>query len=105
MSENFGLCPECKQGHLNPKGRVNVGSTIPGEIRDKDSVRELVCDNCGHKQTNVDLNEEYGRPPTEIVSGVVTKADPEEKLFTCDCGASFKTDQELFEHHQSEHGK
>jgi uncharacterized UPF0160 family protein len=28
----------------------------------------------------------------------------EEKLFTCDCGASFKTDQELHEHHQSEHG-
>ena len=28
----------------------------------------------------------------------------EEKLFTCDCGASFKTDQELLEHHQSEHG-
>lgn len=29
----------------------------------------------------------------------------EEKLFTCDCGASFKTDQELHEHHQSEHGE
>lgn len=28
----------------------------------------------------------------------------EEKLFTCDCGASFKTDQELHDHHQSEHG-
>ncbi len=28
----------------------------------------------------------------------------EEKLFTCDCGASFKTDQELNEHHQTEHG-
>jgi hypothetical protein len=28
----------------------------------------------------------------------------EEKLFTCGCGASFKTDQELHEHHQSEHG-
>jgi uncharacterized UPF0160 family protein len=29
----------------------------------------------------------------------------EEKLFTCDCGASFKTDKELLEHHQSEHGE
>ena len=28
----------------------------------------------------------------------------QEKLFTCDCGASFKTDQELHDHHQSEHG-
>jgi hypothetical protein len=27
-----------------------------------------------------------------------------EKLFTCDCGASFKTDQELLEHHKNEHG-
>jgi hypothetical protein len=104
MSENFGLCPECKQGHLNPKGRVNVGSTIPGEIRDKDSVRDLVCDNCGHEQTKVDHNEEGG-PPSEIVSGVVTKAEPEGKMFTCDCGASFKTNEELFKHHQSEHAK
>jgi hypothetical protein len=29
----------------------------------------------------------------------------EEKQFTCDCGASFKTDQELDEHHQIEHGR
>jgi len=28
----------------------------------------------------------------------------EEKLFTCDCGATFKTDTELQEHHQSKHG-
>jgi uncharacterized UPF0160 family protein len=28
----------------------------------------------------------------------------EEKQFRCDCGASFKTDQELHEHHQTEHG-
>lgn len=28
----------------------------------------------------------------------------EEKLFTCDCGTSFKTDKELHEHYQSEHG-
>jgi hypothetical protein len=27
----------------------------------------------------------------------------EEKMFRCDCGASFKTDAELFEHHKSEH--
>jgi hypothetical protein len=42
-----------------------------------------------------------------MLSGTVTKQNQggvEEKLFTCDCSASFKTDKELHEHHQSEHG-
>jgi len=42
------------------------------------SMRDLICDHCGHKQKNAKLNE-YGEPTTEIVSGVVTKADPEDK--------------------------
>jgi len=29
----------------------------------------------------------------------------EEKMYTCECGASFKTDRELFEHHKNEHQK
>jgi len=41
-------------------------------------MRDLICDHCGHKQKNAKLNE-YGEPTTEIVSGVVTKADPEDK--------------------------
>jgi hypothetical protein len=28
-----------------------------------------------------------------------------EKLYKCECGASFETDAELNEHHQSEHGE
>jgi uncharacterized UPF0160 family protein len=27
----------------------------------------------------------------------------EEKLFACDCGASFQTDKELHDHHRREH--
>jgi len=27
----------------------------------------------------------------------------EHSLFTCDCGASFKTDKELHEHNKTEH--
>jgi len=43
----------------------------------------------------------------DLLSGTVTKPNQdygEEKMFTCNCGASFKTDEELFKHHQSELG-
>ena len=55
-------------------------------------MRDLECDYSGHKQKNAGLKE-YGGPPSEIVSGVVTKAQPEEKMFACAYGASFKTNQ------------
>lgn len=67
-------------------------------------MRDLICDHCGHKQKNAALKE-YGEPATEIVSGVVTKADPEGKLFKCDCGASFKTNEDLQKHHETEHSE
>ena len=41
-------------------------------------MRDLICDHCGRRQKNAELKE-YGGPATEIVSGVVTKADPEDK--------------------------
>jgi len=41
-------------------------------------MRDLICEHCGHRQKNEELKE-YGGPATEIVSGVVTKADPEDK--------------------------
>ena len=104
MSEKLELCPACKQGHLKPAGRVNVGSTTPGEIRNKDSMRDLECDYCGHKQKNAVLHEEHegvGEKLSDTVTKANTEEKGEEKLFTCDCGASFKTDQELHKHHQS----
>ncbi|MDP9305266.1 MAG: hypothetical protein M3O68_02850 [Thermoproteota archaeon] len=104
MSEWGELCPKCNKGHLYPEGRRGIDGEIEGKLRDTARAMDLLCDVCGHKQKARKMTE-YDKPPTEIVSGIVTKADPEEKLFTCDCGASFKTDQELFEHHQSEHGK
>ena len=103
MSE-LEICPVCKQGHLYPENRAGVDLESKHPFRETSSMRDLICDYCGHKQKNAGLKE-YGGPATEIVSGVVTKADPEEKLFACDCGASFKTDEELLKHHQSEHGK
>ena len=103
MSE-LELCPECKQGHLYPESRVGVDLEAKDPFRETSSMRDLICDYCGHKQKNAGLKE-HGRPATEIVSGVVTKAEPEGKMFTCDCGASFKTNEELFKHHQSEHAK
>ena len=44
----------------------------------------------------------------DLLCGTVTKPNQdygEEKMFTCDCGASFKTDEELFKDPQSEHGR
>ena len=95
MSEDFELCPKCKQGLLYPEGRAGVDLEAKGDFRETASMRDLRCDHCGHQQKKVDLNEQGG-PPSEIVSGVVTKAEPEGKMFTCDCGASFETNEELF---------
>ncbi|CAN5641471.1 hypothetical protein BH18THE1_BH18THE1_22600 [soil metagenome] len=103
MSE-LEICPVCKQGHLYLESRAGDDLESKHPFRETSSMRDLICDYCGHKQKNAGLKE-YGGPETGIVSGVIPKADPEEKLFACDCGASFKTDEELLKHHQSEHGK
>lgn len=102
MSENLELCPKCKQGHLRNIGDDAIlGEPIP-PFRESGMMRPRICDHCGHRQIDQYLNE-YGEPASDLLSGTVTKAYPEEKMFTCNCGASFKTDQELHEHHQSEH--
>ena len=77
MSGDFELCPKCKQGHLYPEGRAGVDLEAKGDFRETASMRDLICDHCGRRQKNAELKE-YGGPATEIVSGVVTKADPEE---------------------------
>ena len=75
MSGDFELCPKCKQGHLYPEGRAGVDLEGKGDFRETASMRDLICDHCGRRQKNAELKE-YGGPATEIVSGVVTKADP-----------------------------
>jgi len=78
MSKDLELCPECNQGHLKPTGRGSVGSEKPGEIRDNDSMRDLECDKCGHKQKNAGLYE-HGEPSGDQLSGTATRANPREK--------------------------
>ena len=78
MSEDFELCPKCKQGHLYPESRTGVDLEVKGDFRETASMRDLICDHCGRRQKNAELKE-YGGPATEIVSGVVTKADPDGK--------------------------
>lgn len=107
MSENLELCPKCKQGYLRDTGDTATKGEIEPPFRQTGSMRERICDHCGHRQIDQYLNE-YGQPVSDLLSGTVTKPnqdDGEEKMFTCDCGASFKTDEELFKHHQSEHGR
>lgn len=106
MSENLELCPKCKQGHLRNIGDDAIlGEPIP-PFRESGIMRARICDHCGHRQIDQYLNE-YGEPSSDLLTGAAAKPNQEkekEKLFTCDCGASFKTDQELHEHHQREHG-
>ena len=79
MSENLELCPKCKEGHLRDAGGVTIKREIEPPLRQTGSImREQICDQCGHRQIDEKL-EEHRQPPTEILSGVVTKADPEDK--------------------------
>jgi len=34
MSEDFELCPKCKQGHLYPESRAGVDLEAKGDFRD-----------------------------------------------------------------------
>ena len=80
MSENLQLCPECKKGHLlrySSDAAVKVEKKPP--LRQTgSSMKERICDHCGHIQIDQYLNE-YGEPASDLLSGTPTKASPEEK--------------------------
>lgn len=78
MSENLGLCPKCKQGHLRDTGDAVKGEIEPPFRQTGSSMRERTCDHCGHRQIDQYLNE-YGEPASDQLSGTATKANPEEK--------------------------
>jgi C4-type Zn-finger protein len=78
MSENLELCPVCKQGHLGDTGDAAVKGEIESPFRETGSMRERICDHCGHRQVDEFLNE-YGEPASDQLSGTTTKANPEDK--------------------------
>ena len=79
MSENLELCPKCKQGHLRDTGDAAVKVEIQPPFRQTgSSMRERICDQCGHTQIDQYLNE-YGEPAGDVLSGTATKATPEQK--------------------------
>jgi len=49
MTEDFELCPKCKQGHLYPEGRAGVDLEAKGDFRETASMRDLICDHCGRR--------------------------------------------------------
>jgi C4-type Zn-finger protein len=76
MSENLELCPKCKQGHLRGAGGVAIKREILAPFRQTGSMRERICDQCGHRQID-QYRDEYGEPASDLISGTVTKANPE----------------------------
>jgi C4-type Zn-finger protein len=78
MSENLELCPKCKQGHLRDAGGVTIKREIEPPFRQTGSMRERICDQCGHRQIDQYLNE-YGEPARDLLTETATKANPEEK--------------------------
>jgi C4-type Zn-finger protein len=78
MSENLGLCPKCKEGHLRDAGGVIIKREIEPPFRQTGSMRERICDQCGHRQIDQYLNE-YGEPASELLGGTPTKANPKDK--------------------------
>jgi hypothetical protein len=78
MSENLELCPKCKQGHLRDAGGVTIKREIDPLFRQTGSMRERICDQCGHRQIDQYLNE-YGEPASYLLTDTATKASPQEK--------------------------
>ena len=79
MSENLQLCPKCKHGHLRDSDDTAVKVEIkPPLRRPGSSIREQICDHCGHRQIDQYLNE-YGEPASDQSTGTTAKANPEEK--------------------------
>jgi hypothetical protein len=79
MSENLELCPKCKQGHLRDTGDAAVKVEIQPPFRQPgSSMRERICDHCGHRQIDQYLNE-YGEAASDLLSGRATKANQEDK--------------------------
>jgi len=79
MSENLELCLKCKQGHLRDTDDAAVKVEIQPPFRQSgSSMRERICDHCGHRQIDQYLDE-YGQPASDLLSGTATKANPEQK--------------------------
>lgn len=79
MSENLELCPKCKQGHLRDTGDAAVKVEIKPPLKQPgSSVRERICDHCGHRHIDQYLNE-YGEPASDLLSGKVTEANRQDK--------------------------
>jgi C4-type Zn-finger protein len=78
MSENLQLCPVCKQGHLRDAGGVTIKREIDPPFRQTGSMRERICDRCGHRQIDQYLDE-YAEPASDKLSGTTPNASPEGK--------------------------
>lgn len=78
MSENLESCPKCKQGHLRDAGGVTIKREIEPPFTQTGSMRERICDQCGHREIDQYIDE-YGEPASYLLGGTPTKANPEEK--------------------------
>ena len=77
MSE-LELCPKCKKGHLIGAGGVTIKREIEQPFTQTGSIRERICDQCGHRQVN-DALKEHAEPASDSVTPTVTRIDPEDK--------------------------
>jgi hypothetical protein len=76
MSEKLDLCLACKQGRLRYTGDDVVIGDIKELFQKTATMRVRICDHCGHKQVDHYLDE-YGEPASDLLSGKVTKANPD----------------------------
>jgi C4-type Zn-finger protein len=78
MSE-LDLCPKCKQGHLRDSGGVTIKREIEPPFTQTGSIRERICNQCGHRQVD-DRLKEYAEPSSDKAPGTVTRIDPQDKI-------------------------
>jgi len=51
------LCPMCKNGYLRPSGKASTTGESDEPFTPTVHIRDLECDNCGHRQKAASLTE------------------------------------------------
>lgn len=84
------LCPKCNIGYLRPTGETSTVGDTTEPFRKTGSMRMFVCDSCGYRKPEGELNEYV--PIGETLEMKVVKGNTEENT---DENTKENTDQQF----------